>query len=93
MTEAQQPTKKRTTVQTTGRKEWRWRSDTDRVVTNKRGWRRKLVREQYLFIEFSCGHWERFDLVTSKSKRTGRHFCKQCEFGESQARFDCREAA
>lgn len=66
-------------VSVTGRREWRWHSAADRTALNRRGWKRVLTRTQYLYIEFSCGHWERADLV--RPTKLGRHWCEQCQSG------------
>lgn len=78
-------------VRETGRREWRWHSCGDKIKLNKRGWRRRIVRFQYLFVEFTCGHWQRWDFV--RNTKTGRHYCDQCELGTSLSTYDRQEAA
>ena len=72
---------KETRVRRTGRQEWRWHSATDKITLYKRSWRRKIVRVQYLFVEFSCGHWQRLDFVPEN--KTGYYRCAQCEQGQA----------
>ncbi len=79
-------------VEETGRREWRWNSGCDRIHENKRGWRRTITRVQYLYVEFTCGHWQRSDFV--KPNRSGHHWCDQCESErELPTQYDHRETA
>lgn len=79
-------------VRETGRKEWRWNSGCDRVKPNKRGWLRTITRVQYLYVEFTCGHWQRADFI--KPNKSGMHWCDQCESGTTfTTQYDQQEAA